>query len=154
MATTPPLPKVLQAPLSPNVELLLESRIPARLAWVSDHGTPQVLPIWFHWTGATMALSTFAGSRKLRDIVDGSSVAITIDTDSFPYRSLKIRGTVTIESVEGLSEQYRQAAVRYLGPAAGDRWCTSLAGADQVVIHVSPTWAVASDMSAMPFMSE
>jgi len=28
---------------------LLQSKIPARLAYIGTDGTPRVVPIWFHW---------------------------------------------------------------------------------------------------------
>lgn len=150
---TSPLPLVLTAPLSPNVALLLGSRIPARLAWSGNGGLPRVVPIWFHWAGERLVMATFAGSRKLAEIVDGSVVAVTIDTDTFPYRHLKMRGPVTLEPVDGLADDYRIAAERYLGSELAESWCNNLAGAEQVVIGLRPTWAVESDMSSMDFMS-
>ncbi len=144
---TSPLPAVLTPPLSPSVGLLLDSRIPARMAWVSGDGDPRVVPIWFDWNGEELLVATFAGARKLTDLADGSVVAVTIDTDTFPYRSLKLRGPVRIESARGLADCYRRAAVRYLGQDMGERWLDFLAGADQVVLRLRPTWAVAADMA-------
>lgn len=150
--TTSSLPKVLQEPLDPNVRLLLDSRIPARASWLGPGPTPRVVPIWFHWTGTELILATFAGSQKLRELANGDVMAVTIDTDSFPYRALKLRGTVTLEPGDGLAAAYRSAAVRYLGTDTGTRWCESLSGADQVAICITPTWASASDMSSASFM--
>lgn len=146
------LPQALREPLDPNVRLLLDSRIPARVSWLGPGPTPRVVPIWFHWTGEDIVLATFAGSQKLREIGDGDEIAVTIDTESFPYRSLKLRGVATLEPGDGLADAYREAAVRYLGPDTGNRWCQSLTGADQVAIRIRPTWASASDMSTAPFM--
>lgn len=98
-------------------------------------------------------MATFAGSRKLSEIVGGSVVAVTIDTDAFPYRHLKLRGAVTHELADGLADDYRIAAERYLGPELAAAWCDNLSGAEQVVIRVHPTWAVESDMSGMDFMT-
>ncbi len=148
------LPPLLAGPVDPNVGLLLESRIPARMAWVSGPGEPRVVPIWFHWTGRELLLATFAGARKLRDLKDGSVVAVTIDSEAFPYRSLKLRGRIRVEPADGLADCYRLAAERYLGPQMGQRWLEFLAGADQVVLRLSPTWAVAADMAIdSPFYS-
>ena len=36
---------------TPVAQTLLQSTIPARLAYTGRDGTPRVLPIWFHWTG-------------------------------------------------------------------------------------------------------
>jgi hypothetical protein len=39
---------LLQQPASRE---LLQSKIPARLAYIATDGTPRVIPIWFHWNG-------------------------------------------------------------------------------------------------------
>lgn len=146
------LPAVLQEPLHPGVGLLLESRIPARLAWVSN-GEPRVLPIWSTWTGSVLAMTTFAGSKKLDDIKEGAPLAVTIDTENFPYQSLKIRGTAVLRTTNGLAEEYLSAATRILGPEMARRWQTFLGSPDQVVISLQPSWARFSDMATTsPFM--
>ena len=99
-------------------------------------------------------MSTFAGAKKLDHIADGSIVAVTIDTDDFPYQSLKLRGPVTVRSVEGLAPEYKAAATRYLGDAMAKRWLEFLGGAEQVALAMRPTWAVVADMATdSPFMS-
>jgi hypothetical protein len=136
------------------VALLLESRIPARMAWVGPRGTPRVVPIWFHWTGAELVMTTFAGCHKLAELASGQTVAVTIDVDSFPYRGLRMGGAVELIEVEGLSQEYRAAAARYLGPTPGREWCASLEGRDQVAIRLAPSWATVSDMSRSPFLAD
>ena len=148
MANLSELPPDLCAPLSPTVGLLLESRIPARLAWVAADQTPRVVPIWFWWDQEHLTMSTFAGATKLRDILDGTVVAVTIDTDTFPYRSLKLRGPVTRRSVSGIAEEYEHAAERYLGADMASQWLEFLGDPDQVVLSLRPTWARVSDMAA------
>ncbi|MEA3214794.1 MAG: hypothetical protein QOJ19_950 [Acidimicrobiia bacterium] len=37
---------------------LMESRIPARLAYIWHDGTPRVVPMWFHWTGLSHGCPT------------------------------------------------------------------------------------------------
>ena len=148
MTSSPALPEALRAPLSTNVALLLESRIPARIAWVAADGTPRVAPIWFAWTGTELVMSTFAGSRKTADLRDGTIVAATIDTDDFPYRSISIRGPITLQSSAGLSADYTSAADRYLGAHLAERWLDFVGSPDQVVMALQPTMAVASDLGA------
>jgi hypothetical protein len=80
-------------------------------------------------------------------------VAVTIDTEAFPYRHLKLGGVVTLEPADGLADDYRIAAERYLGPELAAAWCDNPSGAEQVVIRLHPTWAVESDMSGTDFMS-
>ena len=42
----------------PVAKALLESLIPARLAYTWMDGSPRVVPIWFHWTGDQFVLAT------------------------------------------------------------------------------------------------
>lgn len=148
---TSPLPKVLQAPLDPNVGLLLESRIPARLAWVGGDGEPRIAPIWFSWTGQELVMSTFAGSRKTVDLTTGTIVSISIDTDTFPYRSLAMRGPIVVSQTSGLTPEYREASTRYLGQEMAQRWLDFVGSPDQVLLRMRPQRAVASDLADSPF---
>lgn len=148
------LPPALRSPLSRNVALLLESRIPARLAWCWE-GSPRVIGIWFVWEeDHGLSMATFAGSPKLGELRAGDPVAVSIDTESFPYRSLRLGGPIALRQTTGLAPEYRAAAARYLGADAGAAWCTQLDGRDQVVLRLVPTWATVSDMSRSPFLSE
>lgn len=149
-----PLPEVLQPPISRNGQLLLESRIPARLAWTGKGDAPRVVPIWFFWDGAQCVMTSFTSGAKLAEIADGTQVAVTIDTDAFPYRGLRMSGPVALDALDDLSDEYRQAALRHLGPDVGRRWCESLHGRPRVRISLTPKAATAWDLSASPFMTD
>ena len=43
---------------------LLQSRQLARLSYTWHDGTPRVVPLWFQWTGNTIAFGTPLGHRK------------------------------------------------------------------------------------------
>lgn len=148
------LPSALREPLSRNVQLLLHSRVPARVAWNDPAGRPRVAPLWFRWTGSALELSAFAGSRKLDELHDGDTVAVTIDTEDFPYRSLRLRGPVTIERGQGLTSSYREAAGRYLGDEPARDWCERLRDADQALLTVQPVEASASQMWDATYLRE
>ena len=98
-------------------------------------------------------MSTFAGAAKLDTIVEGSALAVTIDTEDFPYRSLKIRGTAELRPTTGLADEYITAAERTLGPEMSRRWQEFLGNPDQVVIGLRPNWARFSDMADSPFLT-
>ena len=149
-----PLPSALRAPIANSVALLLESRIPARLAWVGGDGEPRIAPIWFSWTGEDIVMSTFAGSRKTADLVDGTIVSVSIDTEAFPYRNLSMRGPIVVSPSDGLTQHYRDAATRYLGAETGERWLDFLGSPDQVLMTMRPEMAVTSDMATeSPFFT-
>jgi hypothetical protein len=48
--------KLLDTELAKN---LLNSTIPARLAYIAKDGTPEVIPPWFHWNGHEVVMATF-----------------------------------------------------------------------------------------------
>jgi hypothetical protein len=139
----------LELLLSETAQRLLTSNLPARFAYLSTDGTPRVVPTWFHWTGDELVMPTFISAphvrhpaARLRALRANPVVAITIDTESFPPDALSIRGTASVNEVDGVDPDYASAARRYLGPEEADAY---LAQIDQPVtrmarIAVRPTW--------------
>jgi hypothetical protein len=130
---------------------LLHAPIPARLAFVWTDGTPRVVPTWFHWTGEEVVMVTFTAgpaigirhaASRLAALRSNPTVALTIDTDDFPPRSLSIRGQARITEVDGIAPEYAAAAHRYLGDEAAAATLATLdqPGTAQARITVRPTW--------------
>jgi Pyridoxamine 5'-phosphate oxidase len=95
---------------------LLESAIPARLAYTAPDNTPRVVPIWFQWTGHEIVMSSMGGAAKAAALRQRPDVALTIDAEGFPADVLLVRGRVDVTDVDGIVPEYGQAARRYLGP--------------------------------------
>jgi Pyridoxamine 5'-phosphate oxidase len=130
---------LLQHPAS---QQLLESRIPARLAYIWLDGTPRVIPIWFHWNGREFVMGTPPKAPKLKALAKNPKVAVTIDDNSFPHKVLLIRGTADLETVDGIVPEYIVAAERYFGSEQGQVWIKQLRGliANMVRIRITPEW--------------
>jgi PPOX class probable F420-dependent enzyme len=126
----------------PVAKELLASNIPARLAYVATDGTPRVLPIWFHWDGRELVMGTAPNAAKLKAIAQNPKVAVTIDDYHSPYKVLLIRGTARIETVDGVSREYAQAAERYLGSERGKAWVEQIGerSQQQARIAITPEW--------------
>jgi len=131
--------KLLQQPASQE---LLQSKIPARLAYVATDGTPRVVPIWFHWNGRELVLASPPKAPKLKCLAKNPKVAITIDDNTFPHKVLLVRGTAQMETVQGVVPEYVMAAERYFGSEQGKAWVGQLASMIQemVRIAVTPEW--------------
>ena len=131
--------QLLQHPVSRE---LLQSRIPARLAYVWTDGTPRVVPIWFHWNEREFVLATPPKAPKLKALTKNPKVALTIDDNSFPHKVLLVRGTAHMETVQGVVPEYAMAAERYFGSQQGKAWVGQLASmiAEMVRIAVTPEW--------------
>ena len=130
---------LLQHPVSRE---LLQSKIPARLAYIATDGTPRVVPIWFHWNESEFVLGTPPKAPKLKALAKNSKVALTIDTDAQPHKVLLVRGTARLESVSGIVPEYAAAAERYLGPEQGKGWVVQLGKmvSSMVRISITPEW--------------
>jgi hypothetical protein len=112
-------PELLDDPVAQG---LLGSQIPARLAYTWKDGSPRVVPIWFHWNGGEIVMGTPPRAPKLRSLATGDRVAITIDSNEWPYAALTIRGVATITENDGVVPEYAEAAMRYFGREQGESW--------------------------------
>ena len=130
---------LLQHPASRE---LLESKIPARLAYIATDGTPRVIPIWFHWNGAEFVLATPPKAPKVKALSKNPRVALTIDDNNFPHKVLLVRGKARLEPFEGIVPEYATAAERYFGPDQGKAWVAQLGQmvSSMVRITITPDW--------------
>jgi Pyridoxamine 5'-phosphate oxidase len=141
----------------PAAQQMLQSKIPARLAYVWTDGTPRVVPIWFHWNGMEFVMGTPPKAPKLKALTKNSKVAITIDDNTFPHKVLLVRGTARLEAMKGVVPEYALAAERYFGTEQGKAWVAQLSSmlSGMVRITVTPEWIALLDFetrfpSALP----
>ncbi|WP_394621999.1 pyridoxamine 5'-phosphate oxidase family protein [Lentzea sp. JNUCC 0626] len=115
-----------------------------RMAYVAKDGTPRAIPIAHTWNGAQIVLCTSTNAPKLHALRANPVVALTIDTEVHPPKILLIRGTVELDEVEGIPEEYLQMNGSYAMSAEQrvewEREVRSLYDG-MVRIVVTPTWA-------------
>ena len=130
---------LLQHPASRE---LLESKIPARLAYVWTDGSPRVIPIWYHWNGRDFVMATPPKAPKLKALARNPKVSFTIDDNTFPHKVLLVRGTARLEPVNGIVPEYATAAERYFGREQGQAWVKHLGTliSSMVRIVITPEW--------------
>jgi PPOX class probable F420-dependent enzyme len=121
---------------------LLQSRIPARLAYIATDGTPRVVPIGFHWNGREVVMATPPKAPKLKALAKNPKVALTIDDNVFPHKVLLVRGTARLDPVDGIVPEYAAAAERYFGPEQGKTWMQQVRTmmTSMVKITITPGW--------------
>jgi hypothetical protein len=133
--------EVLAKPISRE---LLESSIPARLAYVGIDGAPRAIPIGFWWTGEQVVMATVPASAKVGALRQNPRVALTIDTqDAWPPRVLLIRGAARVELVDGVPDAYVDASRKVIPPEHFESWEQGVRALyDQMVlITIEPDWA-------------
>jgi hypothetical protein len=126
----------------PVAQQLLQSHIPARLAYTWSDGTPRVIPIGFHWNGEEIVVGTRSDAPKMKVLRDGDAVALTIDSDTMPYKVLMVRGRIRTDRVDGVAPEYVAMARRILGDAGAQSWVDHVRPVlpSMVRIYITPTW--------------
>ena len=121
---------------------LLQSTIPARLAYVWTDGSPRAIPIWFHWNEREFVLASPPKAPKLKALSKNPKVALTIDDNIFPHKVLLVRGTARLQTMSGIVPECAMAAERYFGSQQGRAWVEQLGSMIQemVRITVTPEW--------------
>ena len=109
------------------VQRLLGSPPIARLAYTWRDGTPRVVPMWIAWNGQEIVMGAPPNSPKMRVLADRPAVALSVDTDTWPYRVLTVRGSVSLQvvSMASLGEsfpEYPAMARHYLGEVGAEQF--------------------------------
>jgi hypothetical protein len=132
--------RVLNDPLAQE---LLRSNIPVRLAYTGLDGAPRVVPLGFHWDGAAFVIGTPPHAAKVRALVANPRVALTIDTVAFPPHVLLVRGTASVEVVEGVPSEYLAGARKQVGEQQWPAFEAQVRAlyTQMARIAITPTWA-------------
>jgi len=126
----------------PVAQKLLQSTLPARLAYNWSDGTPRLIPIGFHWNGQEIVLGGPPDAPKMKVLHDGDKVALTIDSDSMPYKVLMIRGSIHMDAVDGIAPEYAAMSRRVMGEEQGAIWLNQVGAMITRMsrIFITPEW--------------
>ena len=139
--------EVLETLNDPLAQELMRSDIPMRLAYTGLDGFPRVIPIGFHWNGTQFIMATSTKAPKVRALRANPKVALTIDTITFPPNVLMVRGTASIEIVDGVPWEYLEASHKQIAP---EQWQAFEAQVrvqypQMAKISITPEWAKVFD---------
>jgi general stress protein 26 len=123
---------------------LLASTSVAHLAYVESDATPRVIPVGFWWTGEEFVISTATTSPKVDSLSGRPDVALAIDGGDSPggARALSVRGRASVETVDGVVEEYLMAARKSMGDeaaAAFEENCRRMYP-QMARIAITPSW--------------
>jgi hypothetical protein len=129
----------------PVAQRLLQAPLPAQLAYTWNDGTPRVVPVWFHWDGRQFIVCGPPAAPKMKALTDGTKVALTINTNEFPYKALYVRGSVAVSRGSDMMPEYVLSAKRMLGEEGSAGWLAQVeplmpATGGMVRIVVTPEW--------------
>ena len=113
----------------------LELPYTAVLATHWADGSVLLSPVWHEWRDGGFNIGVAEDDVKIRHIRRDPRVTVLVYEQSWPSRSLEVRGTATItrEAREALT---RRLSVRYLGEINGARYAQGVAPG--LVVRVEP----------------
>jgi hypothetical protein len=135
--------QVIEIMNDPIAQELLNSNIPARLAYTGLDGFPRAIPIGFLWDGTQFVMGTATNSPKVKALQANPMVALTIDTNTFPPHVLLVRGTARVEIVNGVAPEYLEGTKKYVGPEKWEAFEAQVRATykQQGRITIVPEWA-------------
>jgi PPOX class probable F420-dependent enzyme len=111
LVSVPPLPEPEWR------KILATTTHPGKLATVTRHGTPTVVPVWFVLDVDDIVFTTWHESAKAANLRRGPYAALCVDEVRFPYGFVLVRGPVTIdEAPPNLRGWAERIASRYVPP--------------------------------------
>jgi hypothetical protein len=131
----------------PLAQELMRSNIPARVAYTSVDGSPRVVPLGFLWNGEQFVICTIPGAPKVRALCAHPEVALTIDTDTFPPHVLLVRGSASLETVDGVPPEYLEASRKQVSEAEMPAFEAQVRALYQQMVRITiePRWAKVLD---------
>jgi nitroimidazol reductase NimA-like FMN-containing flavoprotein (pyridoxamine 5'-phosphate oxidase superfamily) len=132
--------RVLEDPLAQE---LLHSPHPARLAYGGLDGYPRVIPVGYYWDGDHFFVCTATNAPKVAALRANPKVALTVDTETQPPRILLVRGTATLEVVDGVPDEFLEASRKYIPPDDWQAFETQTRGLypNMARISITPEWS-------------
>jgi pyridoxamine 5'-phosphate oxidase-like protein len=127
----------------PLAEELLHSPLLARLGYNGPDGAPRVVPIGYLWNGSTFVVCTATMAPKVRALELNPKVALSIDTDTQPPHVLLVRGTASVEIVDGVPDEFLEASRKALPPERRSQFEAQVRSLypQMARITIEPDWA-------------
>jgi PPOX class probable F420-dependent enzyme len=119
-------------------DLVQQKKAFASLATIMPDGSPQVTPVWFDYDGDIVRINSARGRVKVRNMQEGSPVALSIMDPENPYRYLQIRGRVRRVTEEGADRHIDSLAKKYLDK---DKYPFAQPGEVRVTYEIEPVSA-------------
>ncbi len=120
---------------SQYLDLLQQKKAFASLATSMPDGSPQVTPVWFDYKDGIVRVNSAKGRVKVRNMKEGSRVALAIMDPDNPYRYVQIRGRIARVTEAGAAAHADALAKKYLGV---DKYPYAKPGEVRVTFEIEP----------------
>jgi nitroimidazol reductase NimA-like FMN-containing flavoprotein (pyridoxamine 5'-phosphate oxidase superfamily) len=121
----------------------LNMRFVGALSTLRNDGAPNVIPIWYRWTGAEIKLWTDPEFGWVKRLQTDPRVAFAVFEHDAPRRAAYFRGTASV--VEGamadLLAEIRAISARYIDAADLDEQVASYdRGGNKAIVTITPSF--------------
>jgi hypothetical protein len=141
--------EVARVMADPVAQELLRSPLLAHLAYCSADGFPRVVPIGGVWNGEAFVVCTAAKAPKVAALRRDPKVSFTIDTEVAvqPPHILLVRGTASVDIVDGVPDEFLEASRKGLPREQWDAFEAQSRGfyPQMARIAIRPAWAKVLD---------
>lgn len=127
---------------------LLCSAVLGRLATLDRDGYPHVTPIWFHWDGEAVRMTSLEDKPHVHRLRNDARVGFVVDIEDEersdgerPNRQVRITGDAVLVSDEG-GDWTRSITLKYLAGLSAEARAEARAAQSRVVIELRPTTVV------------
>jgi uncharacterized pyridoxamine 5'-phosphate oxidase family protein len=140
----------------PVARRLLEEHAMVHLAYNGPDGFPRVIPAGFWWNGKEVVVCTATTAPKVRALAERPEVALAFDSGDTPggATALQIRGTASIDIVDGVAEEYLAMTTKGMAETLGPDGIAEFEAnvrkmyEQMARIRITPTWARVYDYGA------
>jgi PPOX class probable F420-dependent enzyme len=129
-----------------EIDRLLAEPNVAVVAVTAPDGAPHAVPIWYEYRKGEVTFLSDASSFKCKCLMRDPRVALCIDTRKSPYKSVILKGRVTIEEKVD-DERMERMAIAYMGKKAGREYAGQFKGEAVAVIRFKPERVISWDYS-------
>jgi PPOX class probable F420-dependent enzyme len=127
-----------------DIEKLLKKPIVAVVAVTAPDGAPHAVPTWYEYDNGQVVFHTGPESFKYKCLVRDPRVTLVVDTKKPPYKTVVLKGRVTME--EKLDDKrLERMAAEYLGKKMGKAYAKTMRGSKVIVVSFKPTHTVSWD---------
>ncbi len=110
------------------------------LVTVDPDGTPHPTVVWVDYDGEHLLVNTADGRRKVRNMRNDPTVALTVIDPENPYRYLTVRGKVIEITEDGAEEHINELGKRYMD--IDDYMAEMGEGETRLVVRINPEEAI------------
>jgi PPOX class probable F420-dependent enzyme len=127
-----------------DIDKMLKKPYIAVVAVTAPDGAPHAVPTWYEYDRGQIVFHTGSETFKYKCLVHDSRVTLVVDTKKPPYKSVVLKGRVTMEEKTD-DKRLERMSHAYLGKKMGKAYAKGLKGQKIVVVSFKPERTISWD---------